>query len=383
MRIFFAADVPPDPHSGAAGTEFRTVEALRRLGHEVDCVWADQLPHRIRHGNLHYLLELPAAYRDTLLDHCRRHDYDVFYVNQPHCYLAARAVRRRGRGGVFVQRSHGWEPRVNRVVSCWRRQWGQPEKRFPANLPTLALRRLLERHNHLAARYCDGTIVSCELCREYLLREHRVPADRVASIPQAAPPDYLEDPVAGDPRRRFRFLYVGQFAFVKGPNVLAEVIRILAGRFPQACFTWVCGAAHHPQVRALLREAAPRCELLPWVRQEELRRVYDEHGIFLFPSLFEGFGKAFLEAMARGLCVVASQEGGMRDLIRHGENGFLAPPGDADRTADLAAAVLQDPELFLRVGRAARQTAALYSWDRVARETVAFYQRLQALPPAP
>ena len=60
-----------------------------------------------------------------------------------------------------------------------------------------------------------------------------------------------------------------------------------------------------------------------------LVQVYDRHGVFLFPSFFEGFGKAFLEAMSRGLVVIASDVGGMHDLIRDGENGFLVAPGDA------------------------------------------------------
>jgi len=58
MRILFMADVPRDPSSGAAGTEVRTIEALRQLGHTVDEVWAPDLGRRIAHGNLH---EWPAG----------------------------------------------------------------------------------------------------------------------------------------------------------------------------------------------------------------------------------------------------------------------------------------------------------------------------------
>ena len=56
LKILMMADLPPNADSGAAGTEYQTMEALRRLGHEVDAVWADSLPHRIGHGNLHYCL---------------------------------------------------------------------------------------------------------------------------------------------------------------------------------------------------------------------------------------------------------------------------------------------------------------------------------------
>ena len=46
---------------------------------------------------------------------------------------------------------------------------------------------------------------------------------------------------------------------------------------------------------------------------------------FLYSSLFEGFGKVALEAMARGLCVIASDVGSMRDVIHSGQDGVLIP----------------------------------------------------------
>ena len=66
MKILFMADVPPDPDSGAAGTELRTIAALRQLGHEVHAVWNHDMRRRIRHGNLHYALELPLEYRAAI-----------------------------------------------------------------------------------------------------------------------------------------------------------------------------------------------------------------------------------------------------------------------------------------------------------------------------
>ena len=48
-----------------------------------------------------------------------------------------------------------------------------------------------------------------------------------------------------------------------------------------------------------------------------------KNGILLYPPLFDGFGKVFLEAMDRGLCVIATKTGGMRDIIDDGRNGFL------------------------------------------------------------
>jgi glycosyltransferase involved in cell wall biosynthesis len=383
VRILFAADMPPNPDSGAAGTEYQTIEALRALGHEVDCLWADQLPRGIRHGNLHYLFELPRAYRAAIRRCSLQRDYDVVHVNQPHCWLAARDHRRAHRPGVFVQRSHGWELRANEALAHWRRRWNEPEKRFPSSVLSALLRRLLDRHNRLAAHWCDGAIVSATQCRAYLIQRHGVAAERIACVPQAPPEDYRRVPLpAEDAARRERVLYVSQFAYFKAPRIVAEAMCRLVERFPQASFTWVCDPAHHEAVRALLGAAVPRVTLLGWMPQAQLRETYDRHGVFLFPSLFEGFGKVFLEAMARGLCVAASDEGGMRDVIRSGDDGLLVPVGDAAALADAAAKVMHDPALFSRMSGAARATALQYTWERVAGETAAFYERLLLLKQA-
>src|ERR1044071_5406189 len=127
MRILVMADVPPDPNSGAAGTEFQTIQALRSLGHEVDAVWRDNLPRRINHGNLHYLLELPGAYRKAMRDELKRKPYDVVHVNQPHGYLAAKDLRP-SRSAVFIHRSHGFESRVEADLKPWRKEYDSDQR---------------------------------------------------------------------------------------------------------------------------------------------------------------------------------------------------------------------------------------------------------------
>ena len=56
---------------------------------QVDEIWAEALGRRIEHGNLHYLFELPWAYRREVRKACARQTYDVIELNQPHAYLAS------------------------------------------------------------------------------------------------------------------------------------------------------------------------------------------------------------------------------------------------------------------------------------------------------
>ena len=75
--------------------------------------------------------------------------------------------------------------------------------------------------------------------------------------------------------------------------------------------------------------------------------------IFLFPSRREGMPNALLEAMASGLASVSSDIGGSRDLIRHGEDGYLHEVDDEQGMAASVAGLLQDPALTARIGATA------------------------------
>jgi len=370
------ADVPADPNSGAAGTEYQTIEGLRRLGHEVDAIWSDELPHRIRHGNLHYLLELPGAYRDQMQRMLGIKPYDVVHVNQPHGYLAAKTLARSNTRSVFIHRSHGFEPRVERDLKAWQQLYAQDRRSGLRQVLSRTMSYALSRSSRAIARYADGHIVSASQCRDFLHQQMGVAPERIAVIPQAPPTCYSEDLAPElSPARLRRILFVGQFAFLKAPIIVAGVMNKLASLNTELEFAWVCAKAHHPQVRALLSaEVAQRIQLLDWMPQEELIAVYDRYGVFLFPSFTEGFGKVFLEAMSRGLCVIASDNGGAHDVIRHGVNGMLAPTGDVNAMVQNYQRLIGHPQMAAGLSQEAVETARRYTWDRVALETVAFYQ---------
>jgi len=382
MRILFMADVPHNPHSGAAGTEVQTLEALRALGHEVDAIWSDSLGRRIRHGNLHLLLELPGTYARAAARAIREKRYDVIHVNQPHGFRAARIVHRLSPGTAFIHRSHGFELNVEHTLRPWRTMYGRDERRVGRRISSRVIGSLLDRHARAIAAQADGHIVSASLDAVFLRNRLGVPAEKIAVIPQAAPQSYTRIPAPPMAAERLgRVLHVAQFAFFKAPMITAEATNRLAAADRNLRFTWVCDRSSEAAIRALLTaETNERMTVVPWTTQDALRDIYDAHGIFLFPSFFEGFGKAFLEAMSRGLCVVGSDVGGMHDVIESGKNGILVPPGDANAVAGAALEIVRDLPRAMAMSAAAAQAAREYSWERVARETAAFYQsRLNAM----
>jgi glycosyltransferase involved in cell wall biosynthesis len=374
LRLLFLADFVPDPNSGAAGTEIQLSAELVRQGHEVETVWGDRLPHRIHHWNLHHLLEQPRAYRAIVRDRLARGPVDVAHVNQPAGWLVARELRRRRAPVLLAHRSHGFEPRIGEVLRPWRRRFSEDRRPPLRRLASALVAPALRRHHRAIVRWADLHVVSCGECASYL-SARGVPAERIHVSPQVPIQSYLDAPPAPwTPARARRLLFVGQHVFFKAPMVLAEALADLLAADPRLSATWVCEPAAHEAVRARLDPAvAGRVRLLGWMPQRELMQVYDEHGVFLFPSFTEGFGKVFLEAMARGLCVVATDQGGARDVIRSGENGVKVPVGDARALASEARALIADHDASRRICDAARTTATAYTWTRVASALADFY----------
>lgn len=99
--------------------------------------------------------------------------------------------------------------------------------------------------------------------------------------------------------------------------------------------------------------------------------------VFLFPSELESFGLAPLEAMACEMPVIASDSGGIPEVVAHGETGFLAPVGDVERMAEHALRLARDPDLRARMGVAGRKRAVgLFSPEAMVDQYEALYREV-------
>ena len=109
---------------------------------------------------------------------------------------------------------------------------------------------------------------------------------------------------------------------------------------------------------------------------DEIRSGLRESDIFLLPSLWENCPYSCLEAMAAGCAIVASDQGGVPELIRHGENGLLARCGDAADFASCLVRLLDDADLRRKLGAAARRTIEQsFSDVQIGRQSVEYYRR--------
>ncbi len=196
-----------------------------------------------------------------------------------------------------------------------------------------------------------------------------------------------------DPEKPF-VLFVGRIARQKGIIHLVNAIKYFD---PGLQVVLCAGAPDTPQIAAEMKAAVATAqserEGVIWIEQMLDKRLvielYAQAAVFVCPSIYEPFGIINLEAMACETAVVASAVGGIKEVVVHGETGFLVPleqmtespfePVDPDRFArDLAGRVnelMADPAMRERFGKAGRRRAEeRFSWAAIAKQTVRLYE---------
>jgi glycosyltransferase involved in cell wall biosynthesis len=109
-----------------------------------------------------------------------------------------------------------------------------------------------------------------------------------------------------------------------------------------------------------------------WVEETDLAVLYSHAGVFVLPSLYEGFGLPVLEAMACGAPVICSNAGPLPEVAA--DAAVLLPPTDAALWADAIVRVLSQPRLAADLRARGSTRAAMFSWERAALATREVYR---------
>jgi glycosyltransferase involved in cell wall biosynthesis len=170
----------------------------------------------------------------------------------------------------------------------------------------------------------------------------------------------------------------------KGHRHLIGAVPEVLKRVPDAVFVIVGQASGPAQERyadelgELCRSlgVGPNVHFLGYVPFEDLSALYGQAAALVHPALTEGFGLTLLEAMARGVPVIAAASDGPSELIETGHNGLLAEVGNSAALAELIVQVLTSSELASTLARNGRGFVDAFSPSRMASETVAVYNTL-------
>jgi 1,4-alpha-glucan branching enzyme len=173
-------------------------------------------------------------------------------------------------------------------------------------------------------------------------------------------------------------LYVGRLVAEKGVQHLLAAFARLCGMFRDLK---LCIAGTGPHQKELYQLAihlkiADRIEFKGFVSEKTRNQLFSECQVAVFPSLYEPFGIAVLEAMTAGVPVIAAHTGGMTETVRHEETGLFFAPGDVADLANCLTRILQNPEWAKEMGRRAQKIVEQdYTWNIAAQQTIRVYEK--------
>jgi glycosyltransferase involved in cell wall biosynthesis len=253
----------------------------------------------------------------------------------------------------------------------------------PHNSSLQRAHRLLAPLTRWIWRRADRVVAVCESLGQLAL--HTCPDLRYAVVPNGVDLTLFHpaDPATRRPSKRIRCLAVARLIERKGVGDLLRSFALLErGRFELE----IVGGGADEQV---LRELATRLGVTQDVRflgplsRAQVAARYREADLFTLPSSAEAFGNVFAEALASGLPIVGSATGGIPDLVAHGSNGLLVPPGDVQALAGAIRYLADDPVLRTEMSIRNRAKAeATLEWTQVTRRFLSIYEGMQHRLPA-
>jgi starch synthase len=250
----------------------------------------------------------------------------------------------------------------------------------------------------------DGVIAPSQSMKMAVHDLYKVPFEKIRIIPNGIDlnqyrPTFNREVLTSyqiDPDKPFIF-FVGRITRQKGIIYLVNAIKYLS---PGIQIVLCAGAPDTQEIRKEMEEKVKEARaqtsneiiwIRQWIPKPDLITLYSHASLFICPSVYEPFGIVNLEAMACGTPAVATAIGGIPEVVADGETGLLVPfepdntrpwePNDSERfSKDLADAInrlLVSPEKLKAMSLKAREwVEKRFSWNRIAEQTLAFYQEL-------
>jgi glycosyltransferase involved in cell wall biosynthesis len=185
--------------------------------------------------------------------------------------------------------------------------------------------------------------------------------------------------VLGIPPERFVVGWIGRMTGVKRTDDVLLVVRALRERGVDAMLCMVGDGPDRNDVEQRAHELGIMRHTLFLGYQTDVAPYYAAFDAMILPSGNEGTPVSAIEALAAGRPVVATRVGGVPDVVRDGEDGYLVDPGAIDDMAERLARLAADPELRARLGDAGRKRVlGRYAVDRLIDDVDSLYRSLLA-----
>jgi glycosyltransferase involved in cell wall biosynthesis len=257
-------------------------------------------------------------------------------------------------------------------------------ERYPAFLPKKDVAKL-RWAVPLTIRRAASILAISEFTKQEIVRRYRVSPDRIVVAPCACTP--LFRPLRDEARLaaiRARYdtgdhfvLFVGD-PLQRRKNVTTLVDAYVRLRQADAIRHRLVLSGHkdvlHHEIFATVRNTgyAEELRFVGRVEEDDLVALYNAADVFVYPSLYEGFGLPPLEAMACGTPVVTSTAASLPEVV--GDAAMMVDPLDVEALATAIATIVRDPSLQSCLSAQGVQRAATFTWDATARIVAGVYR---------
>jgi glycosyltransferase involved in cell wall biosynthesis len=336
--------------------------ALERLGHSVEIVAPGDFASLRGVGGRWVPLVYPFTIGSWIARH--RGEFDVVMYHSYAGWVATAC--RRGASNRSVVMFHGVEPLYHGELRTEAIVEGHPLSRRYRALQEWLMPFMLRT----ACRTAD--LVTClnRTEADFLRARRWTPAAGVQTVAHGVPEEFFV--AARDDRRLQTLLFVGQWLPMKGIRYLQDAAVTLLNE--DSSIRLVCAGTLAPEADVLSgfppglhRQLTVR----PRVNQTELAALYRDADAFVFPSLYEAFSRAIVEAMASRLPIVTTKVGVAADALRHEDNAIIVPKRSAEAIVSAVRRLQNDPRLATRLANAAAAGAGNYRMDIVEGRTLA------------
>lgn len=273
---------------------------------------------------------------------CRRERYAIVHTHNSKAGFIGRLAARWAGVPIIIHTVHGFA--FHEREPWWRR-------------------RLFITLERLAARWCDQFIMISQPLIEWAVTARIASRDRMVKIYSGIELDQFQRPVDVPAIRAVwdwpnDSLIIGEVAKLwpgKGHDTLLHAFASIRREHPRARLVLIGEGSERASLERLAHQLGVAAEVRFLGFRSDVAAVTHALDIAVLPSLFEGMGRAVLEAMACGKPVVASRVGGLVELVEHGVTGLLIPPSDAAALAAALKRLLSDEALRVTMGQAAQQ----------------------------
>jgi glycosyltransferase involved in cell wall biosynthesis len=315
-------------------------EELRRQGHQVDRITPQigRLPITLR--RLWFNLTLPFTFDSSAYDVVVGFDFDGVWLPRKRPYLCS--IK-----GIIAEELQHERGRVRLLFQ------------------------LLAKFEGRNARRADRVITTSEYCRQRIVEHYGVPADRIRIVPEGIDLAAWEAAFATIPLHsdhRPTILCVARQYPRKHITDLLHAFALLRPYLPSAQLRLVGDGPEHSKLVALAVQLriTDSVHFLGGITDAEVKCEYVHCDVFCLPSVQEGFGIVFLEAMAAGKPIVSITATAIPEVVRHGETGILVPPSDVHSLAGALLVLLTNEEQRKRYGADGQHVVTGYDWSQVA-----------------